>query len=601
MLTEETQQILCNLFITLAKGERNIRITRQVLSNSLDFSPYFIFFHLTNNKSKVVTSNNIYNYLISKNIQISEVESKLIVLFYDKNLDKALSFEEFFNFIQNDKNLNNKTYFILSKKPSLVSNIEFLLLKLFKKEIELAKKILIYLKKLKHRKDFDIHKLFHSITNMNYINKFCMEKFFEKNYNNYLESDIKNIIKRLDINKDGVIDLREFYAFLEFPKSEENYYRFIPCNICREKLCDKCLYINNNEKLLYNSIDYKNMPLSQNLRNNYNLCSINCCSDKKLPNEENILRKNQSEFCVNKYNSYKNIFEENKKSSYNSPLIYTLKTKLSILKNNKRMKESPYYKIYPKNILSPKIKSHYINIVDSYFNSNKNKINNNNFDTENFNSILKFIMKKEIEIEKEKINYMKNTNYNFNEIFTFFDTNNKGYISREDLKNGFINLEINNNNIEDKVEDYINLFINRFGSKKDKSINKLDFFDAIVPFEKQYRIIIENTNNTNEKKVNNKINTIYLKKMIKCIIGIEKEINDFKKKYDLKDKLMKIFNLIDLDNKGYFTFKDLNLYLKQCVLIYDSLSIALLFIRLDKNRQGKVNFIEINEEMKSLD
>ncbi len=48
------------------------------------------------------------------------------------------------------------------------------------------------------------------------------ERFFEKNYNNYLESDIKNMIRRLDINKDGAIDLREFYAFLEFPKSINN-------------------------------------------------------------------------------------------------------------------------------------------------------------------------------------------------------------------------------------------------------------------------------------------------------------------------------------------------------------------------------------------
>ena len=112
---------------------------------------------------------------------------------------------------------------------------------------------------------------------------------------------------------------------------------------------------------------------------------------------------------------------------------------------------------------------------------------------------------------------------------------------------------------------------------------------------------MENKNNTNEKRVNNKINIIYLKKLIKFIIDIEKEINVFKKKYDLKDKLMKIFNLIDIDNKGYFSFKDLDLYLKKYNLKNDSLSIALLFIRLDKNRQGKVNFFEINEEMKSMD
>ena len=143
MLTEETQQILCNLFITIAKGERNIKITRQVLSNSFNFSPYIIFFHLSNYNSKQITSNDIYTYLNSKDIPITETESKLILLFYDKNLDNNLTFEEFFNFIQNkndDKAGKNSTNLNFPKISSLGSNIEFLLLKLFSKEIEWLKK-----------------------------------------------------------------------------------------------------------------------------------------------------------------------------------------------------------------------------------------------------------------------------------------------------------------------------------------------------------------------------------------------------------------------------------------------------------------------------
>ena len=609
MLTEETQQILCNLFITLAKGERNIQITRQVLSNSFDFSPYLIFFHLSNNNSKYITAIDIYNYLNSKYIEISENESKLILLFYDKNLDNVLSFEEFFYFIQNGKNLKNNSNFIVPKKTPLSPNIEFLLLKLFKKEIDLAKKVLKYLKKLKQRQDFDIHKIFHSIASLNYINKFCMGRFFEKNYNNYLESDIKNMIRRLDINKDGAIDLREFYSFLEFPKSANNYYRFIPCNICREKLCDKCLYIknnNNNENLLYNSIDNKNISISQNFRKNYNLYSINCCSGRNYPKNEineNILMKSQPEVNLRKYNSLTNIFEENKKNNYNfnSPLIYTLRSKLSILKNRKKIEENPYYKIYPKNFLSPKMKSNYINILDKCFNSYKDRNNictNNTFDIENFNNFLKLIMKKEIEIEKEKINFIKNTNYNFDEIFNFFDTNEKGYINITDLKNGFKNLGINNEN-ENENEKDINIFMNRYDLKKLKKLHKLDFFDAIVPYEKQFRIVMENKNNINEKNsFYNKINKIYLKTLIMYIIDIEKEINEFKKKINIKDRIKKIFNLIDKDNKGYFTYNDLNQYLEKNNLILESFSIALIFIRFDKNREGKVNIFELNEEMK---
>ena len=109
MLTEETQDILCNLFFILAKGERNIRITRQVISNTFDFSPYHVFNYLANLKTQTITPNDIYDYLNLNDISISENESKLIVLFYDKNFDNALTYEEFYNFIQNDKNMNKST------------------------------------------------------------------------------------------------------------------------------------------------------------------------------------------------------------------------------------------------------------------------------------------------------------------------------------------------------------------------------------------------------------------------------------------------------------------------------------------------------------
>ena len=345
---------------------------------------------------------------------------------------------------------------------------------MFSKEIELAKKILKLLKKLKYRQDFDIHKVFHYITNNNYINKYCLQKFFEINNNDYLESDIKNLIRRLDINKDGVIDLREFYAFLEFPNSADNYYRFVPCNICREKLCDKCLYKNNtntNSNILLNSDEINNdITLSPNSGKNYNLYSNNCCSnrDKDITKDNNILLKSQPLFKSQSYLDYnfnsndfnnnsnyktlrherifgKNILDENKKIRYNSPLIYTLRSKLSYLKNKKNLEENPYYKVYPKNILSPRIKSHYINILDSCFNPKSDSIA---FDTEKFNNFLKIIMHKEIEIEKEKINFLKSTDLAFDDIFNFFDKDKKEYITIKDLKNVFDILEMKKNDTE---------------------------------------------------------------------------------------------------------------------------------------------------------
>ena len=640
MLTEETQNILCNLFLTLAKGECNIRITRKVLSNSFDFSPYNIFTYLSNNKYPYITLEDIYNYLQSKNISISNDECKLILLFYDKNFDNVLSYEEFYNFLQNDKSNYNSDNFVLQIKPQISSNIEFLLLKLFNKEIELAKKTLVYLKKLKYRRDFDIHKIFHYITKSNFINLYCMEKFYENNYNDYLESDIQNMIRRLDINKDGVVDLREFYAILEFPKSCRNYYRFIPCNICKEKNCDKCLYKTETDKIedKDNIDNYNNNNNNDNNINNNNIeenknfstyypkknCSfhsIRYCSDKKIDiNKENnnFLSQSQPKFKthlylnnfdnnnINNNNLYKSQrckslykqkncinFEENKKNNF-YPLIYSLKHKIAFLQNKKKMEENPYYKIYPQNLLSPNVKSSYLSLIDSFLNGN---YENNNI--ERFNDLLKKIMEKEMEIEHEKILFIKNSNLNFEDIFYFFDKDKKNYISIQDLNNAFNIMEINKNGNETK------LFMNRYDLLNNKKLYQTDFFDAVVPFEKEYRIIMEKKSFDCPKTscdFNNKMNFYYLKKLFIFIINKEYEINYIKKRYCyLKEQIPLIFNLIDKDKKGYLTFSDLNTHLENNKLIFDSYAVALLFIRFDKKREGKIEMSDIIEEFNIFD
>lgn len=615
MLTEETQKILSNLFISIAKGENNVKITRQALSSSFDFSSFNIFFYLSNPKYQKITPLDIYNYLNSKNISISKLESQLIILFYDKNLDNALNFEEFYNLIHNDKLINNKSTLEFQKVSSIGSNIEYLLLKLFEKEIELAKNVIIYLKKLRIRTDFNIHKIFHYITKFNYINKFYIEKFLEKNNIDFIESDIKNIIRRLDINKDGVIDLRELYALIEFPDSCNNYYKFIPCDICKEKQCDNCFSINNlslNLNIPKNNQEDNNKEVSSpnNSRYNYILHSIDCTSSNKkndiitqsLPQLEIHPNYENTDYNTNTLKKINNnIFEDknrNKNKTFN--IINNLRNKISFLQEKKNIEENPNYKIYPQNYLNPNIKSYNNNFMNSYYNSNINY-----YDIEKFNNFLRLIMFKEEEIENEKINFMNNTNLNFEDVFDFFDADKKGYISPQDLKNGFDVMEIN------QYGDEVELFMNRYDLLKNNKLIKLDFFDSIVPFDKEYRIIMENRSSSKEDKyqndqsdniLNNKKNFFYLKKLFISIIDKENEINKVKKKfYNLEGKLKIVFKLIDSNNKGYFTFFDLNSYLEDNKLIFDNYAAALLFIRLDKKREGKIEMSEIMEEVLHYD
>lgn len=608
MLKPETQAILCSLFMTIAKGENNIKITRQALSSSFDFSPYNIFSYLTRANSKKIDFNTIYSYLNSCNIPISKTESKLIILFYDQNLDNVLSFEEFYNFIHNDKFVANNYDIVFKKKLSLETNIEFLLLKLFEKEIELAKKVISYLKKLKIRTDSNIHNIYHFLTKSNYMDKLSLQEFLEKNNVAYIDSDLNNILRRLDINKDGVIDLRELYAILDFPETINNYYRFIPCNICREKECHKCLYDNNNNNKEVD--DFRDIQSSRFNQTNYVLNEVNdCTKTNSKPNNNaksqlqlgimpSFEKKNYTTHKLKSKNLFEKIFEENKKgnkSSTTTPLINNIRYKISFLQDQKYMEENPFYKIYPKNYLNPSQKVYYNN-ENNLFSYNITKTNY--YDIEKVNIFLKLLLLKELENESEKINFMNKSDLNFEEIFEYFDKEQKGFISTQDLNNEFDFMGINANGNEAEI------FMKRYDLMNTNKLNKSDFFDALVPFDKKYRMIMDNRNSSiNEKFKTSKMsdyknNILYLKQLFIFLIKKEYEINEIKKKiYDLKGKFQMVFSIIDKDNKGYFSFNDLFSYFENNKINFESYAVALLFIRLDKRRQGK---IEISDLMKEL-
>ena len=53
----------------------------------------------------------------------------------------------------------------------------------------------------------------------------------------------------------------------------------------------------------------------------------------------------------------------------------------------------------------------------------------------------RLIMKIESEIEKVKINFVKNLKVPFREIYLLFDEDGKGYITEEELKEGLSDIE----------------------------------------------------------------------------------------------------------------------------------------------------------------
>ena len=130
----------------------------------------------------------------------------------------------------------------------------------------------------------------------------------------------------------------------------------------------------------------------------------------------------------------------------------------------------------------------------------------------------------------------------------------------------------------------------------------------IVPFEKNYRHRIENRPpNTCCCPCNNNINIFsertiyYLQNLFILIIDFEKEINDDRKLLvDMRVKLNDIFKLLDKNDKGYFDHNEMVEYFKDNGILENIRDADLLFIRLDKNRNGKIDYYEVAEELPTL-
>ena len=86
-----------------------------------------------------------------------------------------------------------------------------------------------------------------------------------------------------------------------------------------------------------------------------------------------------------------------------------------------------------------------------------------------------------------------------------------------------------------------------------------------------------------------------------AIIKHENNFNFLRRGFTtLNLKLKHIFENIDISKMGYFTNNDLINYLKKNNIYIDSLNTDLLFIRLDKNRNGKIDYKEIYDETHPL-
>ena len=98
---------------------------------------------------------------------------------------------------------------------------------------------------------------------------------------------------------------------------------------------------------------------------------------------------------------------------------------------------------------------------------------------------MKKLMLIESQVEDAKLELAKNPDFNCEDAFRLFETNYKGYLDINDIKSGLNLIGLN------PTEKELNLLMKRFDIQKNGFINYADFFDMVVPFEKNIRELVE--------------------------------------------------------------------------------------------------------------
>jgi len=534
------------------------------------------------------------------------------------------------NFNSNNNINNNNNNKINDVRPNKLSfNIDYSLTKLLEKEILLERNILILLDNLRLRYDFDIHCLFHIFTDCHCIDLISIQNFLDRVNANFLNSDIYFIMKRLDLNKDGIIDMCDFSNFFGFPYSLDNLSNNSKCNFSpdRRKIdMDKDNYgrispnlnirksperygspnrysynYNNNNNNTFNNSNqnyqtfnnsnnnlnnnnnnnnFNNTFNSNNINNNFNNTNNSSNNNFVKTNEANFnsgtnynIPSNNSTFNNNNNNNTNNFNNTNNNPNNNSININTINNNTNFSLENQPIYESP-------NIQPPPIEKLSI-------------------EEEQLRDYLKNIMQCESILEQQKIDISLQKDFSFEDIYKLFTISNNTFICPKDLiysLNNFFEIILKDSECE--------IFYKRYDLDKKGFISYQDFFDILVPFEKKYRDRIEYKEPLNcciniyQNCVLSYTTRLYIKNLFNDILNYEKKFHYMKRNFtNMRLSLNKLFINIDIYNRGFFTEEDLCNYLKNMRIFTNNKDADLLFIRLDKNRDGKVDLNEFEEEL----
>lgn len=686
-MLDQTKKLVLDFFTALAEGERKTEDARITLNSCEDFDPYLLFNRLDQYRKNYLTEDNLIDFATLHKIDVTINQGKFLILFYDTDSDRSLNYNEFLNLVlckdfyqmrqnvsgkYNDGSLNSSTYISYETEDKFcqVLQSEFLLIQTIDK----------LLADIKSYGDFSVSELMNLLgVKGNSITASVFENYFNQNKVNVTKEDISGLMKRLDLRRNGRIDMSNLEKVFYFPYSSPPSKAVskspsiagglagstdaVNLNPSRKNSQFSGSFKGNEEKdIIYNQDNLNDYQpkTTYGYKGKKNLYSINTDNNLETTNDQTMYRQSNVKFGRNNNNNINTFASTN--SLYNAKNNYSINTDYPLKSNytnqscyqyqstqpqqteqyrpnyrNQRAYEplsssnqnynnynSSQYnytsKIFnttaqndisspmrisktlalrksPVRKMSPQMMRASSSSQYEYQNVQKQSILEPVFTEQNFISFITTLMNTEKELEAKKIQLLcSQPDFNVEDVFVVFETpsTKNDILSIEDLKQGFSKLNI-------RIDEHdLALLVQRYDLVKEGGISYSNLFDMLVPFDKENRDNVEHRESQGGLS-NNTINI--LKDFFGLLLSSEQKIEMIRQKLSSMKgvDIKKIYTeQIDQYGYGFNSDDDLEGYLKRKGIKYEQRDADLLFIRLDRNRDGKISLDDFSLEITPL-
>ena len=680
-MLDQTKKLVLDFFTALADGERKTEEARIALNSCEDFDPYLLFNRLDQYRNNCLTEDNLIDFATLHKIDVTINQGKFLILFYDTDSDRSLNYNEFLNlvlckdFYQMRQNVSGK-YNDGNASSYISYETEAKFCQVLQSEFLLIQTIDGLLADIKSYGDFSVSELITQLgVKGNSITASAFENYFNQNKVNVSKEDISGLMKRLDLRRNGRIDMSNLERVFYFPYSSPpskavsqspsiagglaGSTETVNLNPSRKNSQFSGSFKANEEKdIIYNQDNDYQPKTTYGYKGKKNLYSINTDNNLESTNDQTMYRQSNVKFGRNNNNNINTFASTN--SLYNAKNNYSINTDYPLKSNytnqscyqyqstqpqqtdqyrpnyrNQRayeplsssnqnnfsssqynytskicnttaqndmsspmrisktlaLRKSPVRKMSPQ-MMGASTSSQY-----NYQNIQKQNIPEPVFTEQNFVSFITALMNTEKELEAKKIQLLcSQPDFNVEDVFVVFETQNtkNDILSFDDLKQGFakLNLRIDEHDLE--------LLVQRYDLVKEGGISYSNLFDMLVPFDKENRDNVEHRESQGALS-NNTINV--LKDFFGLLISSEQKIEMLRQRISSMKgiDIKKIYTeQIDQYGYGFNSDEDLEGYLKRKGIQYQQRDADLLFIRLDRNRDGKISLDDISLELTPL-